>query len=335
MEHSLLKNILQPLASLGFNLLGGIDKIVWSEAELHYSPVFIMTPPRSGSTLLYQLMAGHMATCYFSNLADRLRVQGSEISPALSAYLVKLFGLDKAAVSVFESYYGRSGSWGGPNEANGIWERWFPEDPHHVPPGYLSAEARRGVYRAVAVTERIFDRPLLNKCIRNSVRIEAIAEIFPTALFIQCNRNPLDIAQSLFVARTRDFPFKDNQSEDPRKWWFSVKPKEYETIQTKSIVEQVCEQVYYVEKSIELARQTLGESRFLNVDYKNLCENPHQEIALIVDFMNKNDAPTRVTKSLPDSFPYSTGCKIEPTDYKALSDCLERLYERPMELLTT
>lgn len=332
-KSNLLKQAVRPLALLSFGLLGGLEKIIWPEAKLRYSPIFIVAPPRSGTTLLYQLMTEHLATCYFSNLAQRLRVHDSEIIPILAAHLVKWFGLGsgKAGSSSFESYYGATEGWGGPNEANGIFERWFPEEEHYVPPGYLSSADRNGVYRAVAGTERVFDRPFVNKCIRNSVRIEALAEIFPTALFIQCLRDPLAMAQSIYIARTQDLPFKPDEV-DPLQWWFSVKPKEYEQIKCKSMVAQVCEQVYYVEQNILAARQTLGDNRFLLVDYKDLCRSPRRTMDNIVRFMNERNAPTQITKPLPISFPYSNKRKIERAEYQALGDYLSQLYNRPMEV---
>lgn len=326
----LIKKTLRPVALVTFGFWGWIESILCPGAELRYRPVFIVAPPRSGTTLLYQLMTGHMATCYFTNLAQRLRVQGSEIVPVTAAYLVKLLKLGNSQDGAFESYYGATQGWGGANEANGIWERWFPEEEHSVPPGYLSAPDRQGVYRAVAITERIFDRPFVNKCIRNSVRIEALAEIFPTALFVECTRDRLDMAQSIFIARAQEFPFELEGTVDPSQQWWSVKPKEYESIKNKGIIEQVCEQVFWVEQSISTARRALGEDRFHTVDYRHLCQAPRHELDRIVRFMTEQGAPTHITKPVPDSFPYSTGRKVDDTNYLALADCLAQLYGEPM-----
>jgi len=329
-KNRFLKSALRPVALLTCDILGWIEKKLWPQTELRYSPVFIVAPPRSGTTLLYQLMTGYMTTCYFSNLAQRLRVQGSEILPAFSARLVKWLRLDQRQDGLFKSYYGATVGWGAPNEANGIWERWFPEEEHYVPPGYLSVPDRQGVYRAVAVTERVFDSPFVNKCIRNSVRIEALAEIFPTALFIQCTRNPLDMAQSIWVARTQTLPFELSDLSDPSQSWWSVKPKEYESIKHKSMVEQVCDQVFFVEQGIIAARKALGEDRFLIIDYQDLCQKPRDELDHVIQFMNDHGAPTQATQTAPDSFPYSTGQKIEASDYGAMADYLSYLYQRPI-----
>jgi hypothetical protein len=330
-KSTLIKKTLRPVALAAFGIWGALERMLWPRAKLHYSPVFIVAPPRSGTTLLYQLMTGHLSTCYFTNLVQRFRVSGSEIVPASAACLVKWLKLGQRGKS-FQSYYGATEGWGGPNEANGIWERWFPEEEHHVPPGYLPARDRQGVYRAVAVTERVSDRPFVNKCIRNSVRIEALAEIFPTALFVECTRDRLDMAQSIFIARARELPFELEGAEDPAKQWWSVKPKEYEFIKDKEIIKQVCEQVFYVERGIASARGALGEDRFLSVDYRDLCQAPHRELERIIQFMNDRGAPTQITQPVPESFPYSSGRKVERVDYLALADYLSQLYGQPMEI---
>ena len=324
-ERKWLKKILRPPARLTLEALSWLEGKLWANVQLRYSPVFIVAPPRAGTTLLYQLMTGCLATSYFTNLAMRFNIRGGKTAPIFGAYLSKLLGVTQNHNTTFKSYYGATKGWGGAHEGRLFWNQWFPQHVHAIPPGYLSSEAQRGVYRAVAGTERAFDLPFVNKRIMNSVRIEALAEIFPQAILIRCTRNPLDIAQSIFVARTRDFPFQD-QERDPKKFWVSVRPNEYETIKYKDLIEQVCEQVYYVEQSIIAAREALGEDRFLTVDYKDLCQSPHREIERIIKFMNDHNAPTDIVRTLPDSFPYSTGCKIDEHSYIAMRDYVNQLY---------
>lgn len=325
-ERQWLKKFLRPPAGLTLEALSLLEGKLWANVQLCYSPVFIVAPPRAGTTLLYQLMTGCLATSYFTNLAMRCHIRGAKMTPIFGAYLSKLLGLNRNHNTTFKSYYGATKGWGGAHEGRLFWHQWFPQHVHAIPPGYLSPEVQRNVYRVVAGIERAFDLPFVNKRIMNSVRIEALSEIFPQAIFIRCTRNPLDIAQSIFVARTRDFPFQD-QERDPKKFWVSVRPKEYETIKNKGLIEQVCEQVYYVEQSIIAAREALGEDRFLTVDYKDLCQAPHREMDRIVKFMNAHNAPTRVIRSFPDTFPYSTGRKIDEDSYLAMSDYVNQLYD--------
>ncbi len=323
-----LKKLFRPPAILAFKVLSWVECKIWAEPQLRYSPVFIVAPPRAGTTLLYQLMAGNLSTSYFTNLAMRLQVKGSPVVPIIGAKLVKFLKLKPNSSAAFESYYGATKGLAGPHEGNWVWNQWFPEDVHHVPPGYLSTKAQKNIHRAVAGTERVFGRPFVNKRIRNSVRIEALAEIFPTAIFIQCTRDPLDIAQSIYIARTHDFPFQDKCTKDPSQWWSSVKPREYETIVKKGLIEQVCEQIYFVEQHIDRARDALGDDRFLEIDYKSLCQAPRREIDRVIEFMNANNAPTCILKPIPAAFSYSTGRKIDRGTYCALAEYLSELYQR-------
>ncbi len=324
-----LKQVLRPAALWSIYALAWLEKRVWPDPQLAYSPVFIIAPPRSGTTLLYQVMTSHLSTCYFTNLAAKLHIGGGPAITIISARLGKLFNLAQPPVP-FRSYYGHAKGLSGPHEAHMIWDQKFPEDKHAVTPGYLSEDDRQVIYRSVAGIERVFDRPFINKCIRNSVRIEAIAEIFPTAIFIECVRDPVDVAQSIYIARTQEFPFQDRTTYDPMEFWFSVKPKEYETIKQHHLITQVCEQVFYVEQSIACAKDSLGHDRFLSINYRDLCHAPLSEIERIVKFMNSHNAPTKIINPLPDSFPFSTGRKIDNQAYLAITQCLEELYGLPM-----
>jgi hypothetical protein len=321
-----LKNILRPPARAVFSTLSWIEGQVSPEYELHYSPTFIIGAPRSGSTLLYQLMAYALSISYFTNLTGRFRVQGSPAIPILTARLVKALNLVDRRHETFENYYGYGKGWGGPHPGLEIWDRWFPDG--YAGPETLCAKHRRAIYQAVAATERVFDRPMVSKEQKHSVRIQALVEVFPNALFIQCLRDPLDMAQSIFIARTREFPYLPDKPKDPSRAWFSVKPKEYDSIKDKGLIEQVCEQVYFTEQNIAADRTVVGEDRFHCVSYQDLCRDPRQELCKTAEFMSQRGAPTQIIRSVPDSFDFSTGCKIDPPSYRAMEQVLTALYDQ-------
>jgi hypothetical protein len=314
-----LKNMLRPSARTVFRALSWIEDKVTPEYKLRYSPTFIIAPPRSGSTLLYQLVAYTLSTSYFTYLTGRLRVRESPAIPVFTARLAKILGLVERSRETFENYYGSGRGWGGPSGLE-IFDQWFPD--RYVEPGELCAGYQQAIYQAVAATERIFDRPFVDKEQKHSVRIQALVGIFPNILFIQCIRDPLAMAQSIFIARTRDFPRE----------WFSAKPKEYDRIKDKGLIEQVCEQVYFIEQNIAADRAVVGEGRFHFVNYRDLCQNPQREINRIAEFMNDHGAPTQIIRPVPDSFHFSSGRKIDKATYLAMADYLEALYGRPMEV---
>jgi hypothetical protein len=329
MHGEFLKNILRPPARVIFSMLSWVEGNISPDYELLHSPTFLIGPPRSGSTLLYQLVAYALSVSYFTNLAGRLRIQGSPSLPVFSARLAKALSLIEHHHETFESHQGYGKGWGGPHTGE-LWDNWFPDG--YIGRGELDTECQRLIYQAVAATERIFDCPFVGKAQRHCVRIQALVEIFPNALFIQNVRDPLDTAQSIYIARTRDLPRVPHRPEDPRRAWFSVKPREYDRIKDKGLVEQVCEQVYFIEQNIAADRAIVGEDRFHFVHYEDVCQDPRRDVKRIADFLNSHGAPTRIVRPAPAFFDFSSGRKVAKDTYIAMAEYLETLYRRPMRI---
>jgi hypothetical protein len=168
--------------------------------------------------------------------------------------------------------------------------------------------------RAVAVTELVFGSPFVNKTTALSLRIRALAEAFPTALFVQVHRDPLDTAQSILRARLTEYPD-----------WLGARPRECEDVSGKSVERQVCDQVFYIERSIARERNAVGEERFLSVSYRDACEHPDRELERIRGFMAGHGAPTQRIRAVPASFPFSHGCKVDQEQYRRMQAYLEEL----------
>ena len=319
------KSLSRLAARLVFGPLGRLEDMLLPDYQLAHSPVFIIGPPRSGTTMLCQLLNYALATCYFGNLASRLRVQGIRNPPVvLSAWLTKLFRLMDKRVETFKSDYGRTRWLGNPSDSVMIWQHWFPN--RYIDTGEFPADARRAVYQAVAGTERVFGRPFVDKTVENCTRLRALVEIFPTALFIRCSRNPLAVAQSSYIARLKTESPQDH-------WWPNTRPREYETLRHKSIVEQICGQVYFLEQNIAQGLAVVSPERILTINYKSVCMNPQHEINRIADFMNSYGACTEQIRSIPAQFPYSGIRRIPVAKYQALIEHLESLYGRQMTRL--
>src|SRR3546814_14057903 len=98
---------------------------------LPYAPIFIVSPPRSGSTLLYLLAVQKYRLSYFSNFA-----MACPASPAL----LTLLGppLDACAGGApLATSFGQTTGWKGPKQCNRAWHRWFPTALAFVPPPTL------------------------------------------------------------------------------------------------------------------------------------------------------------------------------------------------------
>ena len=319
-----IKNLIGPLARPIFGPLGWLEDRLLPEYQLQFSPTFIVGPPRSGTTLLSQIVTCALATSYFTNLASRLRVQGIRRPPVIfSARLAELFRLTERHQETFQSHYGHTKGWGGPAGDAMILKHWFPN--RFMGPGEVTSETRRSVYQVFAGTEHVFGYPFVSKTVENSVRIGALFEIFPTAIFLRCVRNPLAVAQSIYVART--------QTRYPLNRWFSTWPKEVHELQQKSLEEQVCGQVYYIEQNMAEGLIDVEPDRILSVDYEQVCLNPRGQIDRIATFLSRNGASTKQIRTVPASFPCSNVRRIDADTYRILIHHLEDLYGYQMERL--
>ena len=70
--------------------------------------------------------------------------------------------------------------------------------------------------------------------------------------------------------------------------WLGAMPRECEKETNADLVTQVCMQVKYTEKRISTGESLLEKSRFWNVSYKKLTENPKEELTSIYTFLESN-----------------------------------------------
>ncbi len=294
-----------------------------SEYPLRYSPTFIVGPPRCGGTVTHQLMAWGLGTCHFTNLLTLTVLEVGYPLPVATAKVVRwLHGSPPAdrhyRKAPFSNRVGQIPGRSAPAEGELIWACWFGDRHGPVAPEQLDDAQSRGMYRAVAATEHVFGLPFVNKTTTLSLRIRALAKVFPTASFIEVRRDPLDIAQSIYRFRT---------TASHR--WLGPRPAECEGLDGESLSEQVCRQVHYVAQSIARERAAVGTERFLSVEYRETCEDPSGTLLRVADFMRRRGAPVERIRTIPESFPFSHGQKVDDAEYAQLSAGLERLAGAP------
>lgn len=284
---SILKFFLMPLEFLEY------EKLMLSKSRLKYPPIFIIGPPRSGTTLLYQLLVHHFHLAHFKNTTSPFfRV------PVMTTKLILQFLKPGPYMSDFTSEYGVSHGWMAPGEAGEIWNRWYPtedkEGYNYTPTGYLSDRNKHIIYETIALMEDIFQAPFINKNTKNSVRIQSLAEVFPDALFIQICRNPFDIANSILKARKERGKSVDD--------WWSAMPKEINQLKNKNYLEQICGQVFYIEKNIKEDIEKIGTEKLKIIDYETLCKHPQNQMDEIKAFLNTHGCSIQIKNEIPESF---------------------------------
>ncbi|MFO7863908.1 MAG: sulfotransferase [Salinivirgaceae bacterium] len=259
-------------------ILGPLEaiKMRQSSLKLGNSPVFIVGAPRSGTTLLYQLLTQAWYFAYFSEYAANIPWAPVMITEKS----LDQFDSDNEG---FNSNYGHPEGIFAPGEAGRFWNRWFPTEKNHgynyVDQHFLSTVQIRVIYQTIAHLEQLIGAPFINKNVKNCVRIRALNHIFPHALFIYIERDLKENAASLLQMRKK-------KVGDVNKW-LGVMPKEINFLKQLDGYEQIIAQLHFLKKNITEDLKALNCS-YLHVQYEELCNEPNMIIKQLAEFFDAN-----------------------------------------------
>lgn len=254
------------------------------EAATPRWPVILVTgAPRSGTTVLSQVLIHHLPVSYFNNLTS--------VFPRAPITANRLFGrfLPKPSGEL-RSFYGRTTGFAAENDALHLWDRWLGPD-RYAAPRRLDPATADALRRFFAAWERAFGRPVLNKNNALATGVEAIADALPTAHFLFIRRDPVFAVQSILGARetiqgTRVAPYGVS---DPERRGPDASP-----------IEQVCAQVLYHERRMEEQRRTIGAGRVWVVEYEDFCRAPHAIVERAGrEILGLTMAPNALAAALP------------------------------------
>lgn len=219
--------------------------------------LLIVGPPRSGSTLLYQLLAATLPVSYLTNwsaLFPRATITASRIGPRPRA--------TKRAPDL-ASYYGNTRGLRAPNDGFHVWNRWLGND-RYATPDSLDEQAAVSMRRFFAAWTSVFPRPFLNKNNRNASCVALLAGVLEDAIFIRTSRDPVFVAQSLLLAR------EAIQGDRGAGWGLgSERPA-----RPADPFQDVAGQVDHVERTLDTQCAALPPGRLVRVPYEELCRDP-------------------------------------------------------------
>ena len=233
-------------------------------------PIFVVGTGRSGSTVFFDIFAGHPRVAWLSSLAnkypDRLKLH-SKLMRARGYPLID----------------GLLGHHFGPSEAYPFWELVCPgfSNPHRdllaedVTP--ISARrVRESIGRIVNNTRARF----LAK-ITGWPRIRFLHEIFPHALFIEVTRNPEATASSLL-----EVPFWDGWRGPPN-WRRGPLPADLDALwrqEGESFVALAAIEYILIQRAMSQCRDALRPDQIHTVAYSDLCANPVDVFRKVLEF---------------------------------------------------
>jgi hypothetical protein len=301
-----MNNVLEPLEA----------NYVAQFTEPRHPTIFIAGTQRSGTTLLMQLLIARFEVGYVSNLIARFWK-----APYIGARLFKELQRKRhPREPTFRSRLGTTYGYEGPHEFGYFWQHWFPySDTHQVLPEDLAKIDFDRFCRDLAALESVFDAVMVFKNpIVFSLNITPLAEILPNALFLICRRDPLYVAQSTLQSRIEYY--------DDKGAWLSVKPKQYTWLKDEPYPKQIAGQIYFTEKQIQASLDLLEPSRYLTVEYENLCKNPGMELERVASLVSASGGKLKSTAFRPDPFTCTNHQSVDDDEFSRLKDALQSFY---------
>lgn len=239
-------------------------------------PIFLLGCGRSGTTVIYDILCGHPRFGWFSSYSQRWPRH-----PEL-AMLSVLHDIDFLRRHPFKGFPA-------PSEGHTVWDvcKPVPDSPGDPPLTEEDAddETIARARRMVALHLRYQRKSrFINKNTRNTRRLRFLDRIFPDARFVHVLRDPLAVTASLL--KVRFWPTLKVWSEEritPRTW--EVRGGDPAVLAARLWVAEV-----------EAALQDreildLDDSRYLEVHYEELVEQPGKAVARVLAFAGLNPSP--------------------------------------------
>ncbi len=222
-------------------LFSKIDRVLIKGAnqETKYQPIFIIGAPRTGSTILYQIITDYLDVNYINNFKF-YGYKSLYLSNIISEFIYK----DKPHKSN-DSMHGNTDKEGlnAPNEGGLFFHQWLPKKYDYITAEEASNIDSDELKNYIIKISNRFKKPIVFKNLNCGMRIALITKMFPDCKFIYIKRKKEYTIQSILVARKK-------RGINPNEWW-SVKAKNFETLLDQDIIKQTALQVTHIEKQIE------------------------------------------------------------------------------------
>lgn len=251
--------------------------------------------PRSGTTLLSQLIAAHLDVAYVDHVVAsfwRAPVTGLRLSR-------KLLGSERAATT-YQSNCGRTDGLHEPHEFGYFWEEHLRNRAMNEPsPEFEASLDWRRFRRVLLNMTHAAGRPIAFKSFPLAWHIARMQQELPRTCFVRIRRNRVDNAMSLLSFRQKQFGTIET--------WGSARPKQYVWLQQRPVWEQVAGQVHYLERSHDRHVASVKGRNVIDVEYDQLCRDPKGVLEAIAAMLEQNGSPTRLLSDPPATFEESSG----------------------------
>lgn len=278
--------------------------------------VFVVGLPRSGTTVVQQVLCRALPFGYINNIIARFWSRPS-IGIRLSTEL-GLFEANARRAIGLNSFLGQTYGAVDPHEFGYFWKEFFEFDKHpnhRVPCSdhddyVLPATKKRWMEKEILGH---FGRPLIFKNLTCGMNADLLARIFPASIFVDVRRNPEDVVRSIY--RSRLLRNSDDRS------WFSLMPSSYPfSASCAEPIDQIIRQMRDCRADIDdaLAR---AERAVVEVNYESFCDDPAATVREVADqvanYVDESFLP--IAGNIPNSLTKRASDLLEPSLEKQLT----------------
>ena len=235
----------------------------YQDFEEVFPTVFVVGLPRSGTTLMTQLLARGLDIGYINNFTARFW-----LAPVTGIKLSNIIYGNKTDIS-FSSKYAATPGVSDVHEFGYFWRYWLKKD--NIGQILKSKEIENEIEwdklrRTILNMHQAFGKGWMCKNIYGSYHIARMQWLLKKSIFVYIERDPLDVAISIHDARKKFF-------EDTSLWWSTI-PLEYEELRKKPAVEQIAGQVQHLRAFYKKEFENTDQDRYIRVHYDDVCKDP-------------------------------------------------------------
>ena len=236
--------------------------------EEKYPTIHILGAPRSGTTLVSQLIPSFLEVAHINNFIAafwKAPIYGIELSK-------KLIG--KEYRSAFSSDFGRTNAINEPHEFGYFWN-------YHLK--YDSLQQKTNSHEKLINWNQLallinnmtdsFAKPIVFKSFLLGFHASIFFKNLPKSKFIYVKRNLEDNVISLIKLRKK--------LNGDVNIWGSIKPRQYEKLKDLNIYEQIVGQILCLENEYINQLNDIPENNVIITTYEKICENPDNFLTLI------------------------------------------------------
>lgn len=248
--------ILSPVFRSIENIMFRLDP----KGSLPPSPIFIIGAPRTGSTILYQVLSNSYQISYVDNFSCAWH-RNLRFGLWLS---YKKYG--DSPHNNFTAVHGSTLRFGGhaPSECGQFWYRWLSKERHFIDHKEVTSKMVADIRKEVMGISQYLKRPVLFKNLNAGQRLRLIKRTFPNAKIIYIRRDPRFVVRSILRARQKVGVRSDQ--------WWSIKPPNFTELITLTEHQMCAAQVYYIERQIDQDLALFPDENIRTIHYQNLDE---------------------------------------------------------------